>query len=90
MMIPPADRNDGEVPLTMWTTLIPQFVYVYKFFLWEVGYFNSIDIMQDRAGYYIVWGCLVYLPTVEWHRMVLDGVLAVFVLSATCLAINSA
>ena len=20
--------------------------------------------MQDRAGYYICWGCLVYLPTV--------------------------
>jgi hypothetical protein len=37
---------------------------VTKFFIWETGYFNTIDIMHDRAGYYICWGCLVWLPCV--------------------------
>jgi 7-dehydrocholesterol reductase len=25
---------------------------------------RSIDIMHDRAGYYICWGCLVWLPVI--------------------------
>lgn len=53
-----------EITMTMLSTLIPQMLYIAKFFIWEDGYFKSIDIMQDRAGYYIVWGCLVYLPVV--------------------------
>lgn len=59
-----ADRNNGVVPLTNMTSATLQLIYIFKFFWWETGYFNSIDIMQDRAGYYICWGCLVYLPTV--------------------------
>jgi len=41
-----------------------QLVYISKFFLWETGYLRSIDIMHDRAGYYICWGCLVWVPGV--------------------------
>ncbi|PSN39628.1 7-dehydrocholesterol reductase [Blattella germanica] len=26
------------------------------------GYFGTLDIILDRAGYYICWGCLVWLP----------------------------
>lgn len=39
-----------------------QLIYVAKFFCWETGYLRSLDIMHDRAGYYICWGCLVWLP----------------------------
>lgn len=39
-------------------------VYLTKFFIWEIGYMRSIDIMHDRAGYYICWGCLVWVPGV--------------------------
>jgi len=39
-------------------------IYNFKFFLWETGYFNSMDIQHDRAGYYICWGCLVWVPAV--------------------------
>ena len=42
-----------------WLTLLVAF----RFFWWESGYFKTIDIMHDRAGYYICWGCLVWLPT---------------------------
>ena len=31
---------------------------------WETGYWASMDIMHDRAGYYICWGCLVWVPSV--------------------------
>lgn len=39
-----------------------QLIYIAKFFLWEPGYMRSMDIMHDRAGYCICWGCLVWVP----------------------------
>lgn len=39
-----------------------QLIYITKFFFWETGYLGSLDIMHDRAGYYICWGVLVWLP----------------------------
>jgi len=44
-------------------------IYNFKFFLWETGYFNSMDIQHDRAGYYICWGCLVWVPAVGRCRL---------------------
>jgi len=41
-----------------------QLVYIAKFFHWETGYLRTLDIMHDRAGFYICWGCLVWLPCV--------------------------
>ena len=39
-----------------------QLLYVTKFFAWETGYLSSLDIMHDHAGFYICWGCLVWVP----------------------------
>ena len=39
-----------------------QLVYITKFFMWEAGYFNSLDIAQDHAGYYFQLG-LFSTPT---------------------------
>jgi 7-dehydrocholesterol reductase len=39
-------------------------IYLFKFFLWERGYMRSMDIAVDRAGYYLCWGCLVWVPAV--------------------------
>ncbi|KAG4078624.1 hypothetical protein HA402_015214 [Bradysia odoriphaga] len=39
-----------------------QTIYLYKFYRWETGYFDTLDITLDRAGYYICWGCLVWVP----------------------------
>lgn len=39
-----------------------QLIYITKFFFWETGYLGSLDIMHDRAGFYICWGCLVWVP----------------------------
>ncbi len=41
-----------------------QMLYITKFFFWEMGYMRSLDIMHDRAGFYICWGCLVWIPAV--------------------------
>jgi 7-dehydrocholesterol reductase len=41
-----------------------QIIYCAKFFVWETGYLRSLDIMHDRAGYYICWGCLVWVPAI--------------------------
>ena len=45
-----------------WVTWLLQMIYFTKFFWWEAGYMRTIDIMVDRAGFYICWGCLVYVP----------------------------
>lgn len=41
-----------------------QLIYIAKFFHWETGYLGSLDIMHDRAGFYICWGVLVWVPSV--------------------------
>lgn len=47
---------------SMMVAVFLQFVYLTKFFLWEPGYLKSLDIMHDRAGFYICWGCLLWVP----------------------------
>ena len=49
---------------SMVVTLIIMLVYLVKFFIWEPGYLRSIDIMHDRAGFMICWGCLVWVPAI--------------------------
>jgi len=36
-------------------------IYLLKFFYWETGYFNTLDITLDRAGYYLCWGCICFV-----------------------------
>lgn len=52
----------GEISDSMLVAVALQWIYVMKFFIWESGYLRSLDIMHDRAGYYICWGCLVWVP----------------------------
>jgi 7-dehydrocholesterol reductase len=54
----------GGLTYAMIVSVGLQLLYVTKFFVWEKGYMRSIDIMHDRAGYYICWGCLVWLPVI--------------------------
>ena len=49
---------------SMWVSWFLQMVYFVKFFWWESGYMRTIDIMVDRAGFYICWGCLTFIPGV--------------------------
>lgn len=41
-----------------------QLIYIFKFYCWETGYLRSLDIMYDRAGFYICWGCLVWVGSI--------------------------
>jgi len=43
---------------------LSQYLYLVKFYIWEIGYMRSIDIIQDRAGFYETWGCIVWVPSV--------------------------
>lgn len=49
---------------SMMVSVALQLIYITKFFFWETGYLGSLDIMHDRAGYYICWGCLLWVPSV--------------------------
>ena len=42
--------------------LVTAALYCIKYFMWETGYWKTMDIAHDRAGYYLVWGCLNWVP----------------------------
>ncbi|XP_073980637.1 uncharacterized protein isoform X3 [Rhodnius prolixus] len=54
------DKRSFDVP-TLVTCLL-QTVYLYKGFIYETAYYHSLDFTFDRAGYYLIWGSLVWLP----------------------------
>lgn len=54
----------GTIDYGLLLSAISQYVYLVKFFWWEMGYMRSIDIIVDRAGFEIQWGCLVWVPAV--------------------------
>ncbi|XP_059280999.1 7-dehydrocholesterol reductase-like, partial [Lycium ferocissimum] len=54
----------GSVSDSMLVNTILMLMYVTKFFWWEAGYWNTMDIAHDRAGFYICWGCLVWVPCI--------------------------
>ena len=56
-------ERDGFLADSALACVVLMCAYNAKFFYWETGYFNSMDIMHDRAGYYICWGCLVWVPS---------------------------
>ena len=55
---------NGFISDSMLVAIVLQLIYITKFFLWETGYLRSLDIMHDRAGFYICWGCLVWVPCI--------------------------
>jgi len=57
-------ETEGFVSNSMLICVLLKQVYIFKFFLWETGYFCTMDIAHDRAGFYICWGCLVWVPSV--------------------------
>ncbi|XP_067928515.1 uncharacterized protein [Watersipora subatra] len=73
-------------------------VYLTKFFWWEAGYMCTIDIILDRAGFYICWGCLCFIPGLYAsfsfylvsHPIALSYPLAFAIVAAglTCIAVN--
>lgn len=43
-------------------TMLLIVLYLTKFFWWEAGYMKTIDICVDRAGFYLCYGCLCFVP----------------------------
>lgn len=54
----------GIISNSMLISTTLQMVYILKFFVWEGGYFNSVDIIHDRFGFYLFWGCSAFLPSI--------------------------
>ncbi|KAG6760605.1 hypothetical protein POTOM_037128 [Populus tomentosa] len=88
-------EQNGKVADSMLVNTILMLVYVTKFFWWEAGYWNTMDIAHDRAGFYICWGCLVWVPSVYTspgmylvnHPVNLGLQLALYILAAGILSI---
>ena len=54
----------GALSDAMTVAVALQLIYIAKFFWWETGYLRTLDMAHDRAGFYICWGCLVWLPSI--------------------------
>ncbi|XP_073980679.1 uncharacterized protein [Rhodnius prolixus] len=54
------DKRTLDVPTVV--TALLQTAYLFKSFIYESAYYHTLDITLDRAGYYLIWGCLVWLP----------------------------
>lgn len=82
----------------MLVSIALQLFYITKFYIWETGYLSSLDIMHDRAGFYICWGCLFWVPCIYTspamylvlHPIHLGTLLAstIFILGTISISIN--
>jgi len=52
----------GFVSSSMIVSIALQTLFIFKFFVWESGYFGTIDIMHDRIGFYLWWGISAWVP----------------------------
>ena len=62
---------------SMIVSVVLQLIYVGIFFYYESGYFKTMDIQEDRAGYYLIWGVMVWVPavyTLTAHYLVLHPI----------------
>merc|ERR1719199_266858 len=57
-------KHNNDMDWGLLFAAVSQYLYLVKFFEWEIGYMRSIDIIVDRAGWEIQWGCLVWVPAV--------------------------
>eukprot|EP00250_Pteridium_aquilinum_P016192 c22993_g1_i1 orf=421-1800(-) len=88
----------GRVADSMLVSTALMLIYITKFFWWESGYWNTMDIAHDRAGFYICWGCLVWVPSVYTspamylvnHPITLGSqvALSIFFAGVACIYIN--
>jgi 7-dehydrocholesterol reductase len=56
--------NNGVLANSLFVSVALQLVYIAKFFWWESGYMASMDIQHDRAGFYLLTGCTMWVPSV--------------------------
>jgi 7-dehydrocholesterol reductase len=52
----------GYVSGGMIASSIVMGTYLIKFFWWETGYYQTLDIAHDKCGYYLCYGCIAFLP----------------------------
>jgi hypothetical protein len=65
---------------------------------WESGYWKTMDIAHDRAGYYLCWGCLNWVPAVYTsqtlflashpYQLSTPAALAIFAAGTACIYVN--
>lgn len=88
----------GYVSNSLLSSCLLQLVYITKFFYWEDGYFKTIDLMVDKAGFYICWGCIAFLPLfytshslyLVYHPINLDiySLLSIYIVGLSSIFLN--
>ena len=83
---------------SMIVSLLLQFIFIVKFFLWEIGYLRAMDVPYDRSGLCLCWGSMVWIPAIYTsptlylvhhpHQLGLPFALALLICGSCCIAIN--
>jgi 7-dehydrocholesterol reductase len=59
-------KTNVAIPLPVVVSAFLQLTYIYRFFTWEKEYRSTMDQQHDRAGFYVCWGCMAYIPALYW------------------------
>ena len=41
-----------------------QWIFIAKFFWWEMGYLSAVEITYDSQGFFLYWGAIVWIPAI--------------------------
>uniref|UniRef100_A0A6U1VU29 7-dehydrocholesterol reductase n=1 Tax=Vannella robusta TaxID=1487602 RepID=A0A6U1VU29_9EUKA len=55
-------EHSGVITNALWVNAIMQLIYIGKHHWWEEGYMATTDIVHDYEGFYLVYGCVVFMP----------------------------
>jgi len=66
-------KADSLPPISVFVVSALQLLYILRFFTWEKEYLLTMDQQHDRAGFYICWGCMAYIPALYWLSAVLSS-----------------
>lgn len=77
----------------MLINVVMQIIYIGKHHWWEEGYMSTTDIIHDYEGYYLVYGCITFMPFtftlsgmyLVQHPEISLGLYYSFIISILCL-----
>uniref|UniRef100_A0AC35UFG6 7-dehydrocholesterol reductase n=1 Tax=Rhabditophanes sp. KR3021 TaxID=114890 RepID=A0AC35UFG6_9BILA len=59
-----AKKTQKQISDTLIGVCLLQIVYIFKFLWNEHFFYSNLDAQNDKAGFYRIWGVLVFMPTI--------------------------
>jgi 7-dehydrocholesterol reductase len=66
-------KAGAPLPAAVAASSFLQLIYIFRFFTWENEYLQTMDQQHDRAGFYVCWGCMAYIPALYWIAAIMGN-----------------